>query len=425
MRSWVESANLVDCHFSLPNLPYGVFRAGSRQPRCGVAIGDHVLDLAELEVAGLIDVGADRPVFASDSLNAFMALGSSAWACARARLTELLVAGGDAALADDPALRARVLVPAAGVQLHLPFKVAEYTDFYAGRQHAWNVGAMFRGPDNALPPNWLHIPVAYNGRASTVVVSGTEIRRPLGQTKGPGAAGPEFGPSRRLDFEVELGTVVGQSSVMGEPLTVAEVEAMIFGYVLLNDWSARDIQTWEYQPLGPFQSKAFATSVSPWVVPRAALDPFRIPAPEPAPALLPYLRQAEPSCLNIELEVRLQPAGAARATTISRCNSRHLYYSAAQQLTHHAVGGCRMNVGDLLGSGTISGPEKHQYGSLLEITWGGTEVLKLDTGETRTFIEDGDTLTLTGWAQGDGYRVGFGECTGKIDPAPRKAAWGC
>ena len=425
MRSWVESANLVDCHFSLPNLPYGVFRAGSRQPRCGVAIGDHVLDLAELEVAGLIDVGADRPVFARNSLNAFMALGSSAWACARARLTELLAAGGAPALADDPALRARVLVPAAGVQLHLPFKVAEYTDFYAGRQHAWNVGAMFRGPDNALPPNWLHIPVAYNGRASTVVVSGTEIRRPLGQTKGPGAAGPEFGPSRRLDFELELGTVVGQSSAMGEPLTVAEAEAMIFGYVLLNDWSARDIQTWEYQPLGPFQSKAFATSVSPWVVPRAALDPFRIPAPEPDPTLLPYLRQAEPSCLNIELEVRLQPAGAARATTISRCNSRHLYYSAAQQLTHHAVGGCRMNVGDLLGSGTISGPEKHQYGSLQEITWGGTEALELDTGETRTFIEDGDTLTLTGWAQGDGYRVGFGECTGKIDPAPSRAAWGC
>lgn len=425
MRSWVESANRVDCHFSLPNLPYGVFSAGSRQPRCGVAIGEHVLDLAELEAAGLIEVGADPTVFDRDSLNAFMALGSSAWARARARLTELLVAGGDPALADDPVLRGRALVPAASVELHLPFEVAEYTDFYAGRQHASNVGAMFRGPDNALPPNWLHIPVAYNGRASTVVVSGTEIRRPLGQTKGSGAAGPEFGPSRSLDFEVELGAVVGQSSVMGEPLTVAEAEAMIFGYVLLNDWSARDIQTWEYRPLGPFQSKAFATSVSPWVVPRAALDPFRIPAPEPDPALLPYLRQAEPSCLNIELEARLQPAGAARATTISRCNSRHLYYSAAQQLTHHAVGGCRMNVGDLLGSGTISGPERHQYGSLLEITWGGTEALKLDTGETRTFIEDGDTLTLTGWAQGDGYRVGFGECTGKIDPAPRRAEWGC
>jgi len=385
-----------------------------------VAIGHPALDVDELEAAGPMEVGADPTVFDRASLNAFMALGSSAWACARARLTELLVAGGDPALADDPVMRARALVPAASVELHLPFEVAEYTDFYAGRQHAWNVGAMFRGPDNALPPNWLHVPVAYNGRASTVVVSGTEIRRPLGQTKGP-----EFGPSRRLDFEVELGAVIGQSSVMGEPLTVAEAEAMIFGYVLLNDWSARDIQTWEYQPLGPFQSKAFATSVSPWVVPRAALDPFRIPAPEPEPALLPYLRQAEPSCLNIELEVRLQPAGAARATTISRCNSRHLYYSAAQQLTHHAVGGCRMNVGDLLGSGTISGPEKHQYGSLLEITWGGTEALELDTGETRTFIEDGDTLTLTGWAQGDGYRVGFGECTGKIDPAPRRAEWGC
>ena len=425
MRSWVESANLADCHFSLRNLPYGVFCAGSGQLRCGVAIGDQVLDLAELEAAGLLEVGADRPVFDCDALNAFMALGSSAWARARARLTELLVAGGDSALADDSVLRARALVPAASVQLHLPFEVAEYTDFYSGRQHAWNVGAMFRGPDNALPSNWLHVPVAYNGRASTVVVSGTDIRRPLGQTRKPEAASPEFGPSRRLDFEVELGAVVGQSSVMGEPLTVAEADAMIFGYVLLNDWSARDIQTWEYRPLGPFQSKAFATSVSPWVVSRVALDPFRIPAPEPEPALLPYLQQADSTCLNIELEVRLRPAVAARATTISRCNSRHLYYSAAQQLTHHAVGGCRMNVGDLLGSGTISGPEKHQYGSLLEITWGGKEALKLDTGETRTFIEDGDTLTLTGWAQGDGYRVGFGECTGKIGPAPRKAAWGC
>ena len=425
MRSWVEAANAADCHFSLRNLPYGVFCAGSGQLRCGVAIGDHVLDLAELEAVGVVEMGEGRPVFDRSSLNAFMTLGRGAWARARDRVTELLMAGGDPVLAGDPVLRNRALVPAAGVQLHLPFAVAEYTDFYAGRQHAWNVGAMFRGQEHALPPNWLHLPVAYNGRASTVVVSGTDIRRPLGQTKRPEAAGPEFGPSSRLDFEVELGAVVGEASVMGRPLTVAEADAMIFGYVLLNDWSARDIQAWEYQPLGPFQSKAFGTTISPWVVPRAALDPFRVRAPEPEPALLPYLHQPGSTLLNIELEVHLQPAGAAKATTISRSNSRHLYYSSVQQLTHHAVGGCRMNVGDLLGSGTISGPERHQYGSLLEITWGGTEALELDTGETRMFLEDGDILSLTGWAQGDGYRVGFGKCTGKIRPAPRGAEWGC
>ena len=424
MRSWVESANLSDCHFPLQNLPYGVFWPGSGTCRCGVAIGNHVVDLAELEAVGLVEAGEGSPVFSGDNLNAFMARGHGAWARVRNRLTELLVTGGNPALADDPALRARALVPASNVELRLPFAVAEYTDFYAGRHHAWNVGAMFRGPENALPPNWLHMPVAYNGRASTVVVSGTDIPRPLGQTKRPGASGPEFGPTRRLDFELELGAVVGGSSVMGEPLTIVEAEAMIFGYVLLNDWSARDVQTWEYRPLGPFQSKAFATSVSPWVVSRAALEPFQVPTPAPELALLPYLQEPDSKRLDVELEVRLQPAGAGRATTVSRSNSRHLYYSAAQQLSHHAVSGCRMNVGDLLGSGTISGPEKHQYGSLLEITWGGTEALKLDTGETRTFLEDGDTLTLTGWAQGDGHRVGFGECTGTIGPAPRKAAWG-
>jgi fumarylacetoacetase len=277
---------------------------------------------------------------------------------------------------------------------------------------------MFRGPENALPPNWLHVPIGYNGRASTVVVSGTPVHRPLGQTKAADASEPSFGPSRRLDIELEMGAIVGTPSTMGRPVSVAEADEMIFGYVLLNDWSARDIQAWEYQPLGPFQSKAFATTISPWVVTHAALQPFRVAAPRREKELLPYLREERPMLYDIELEVLMQPTGAATATSISRTNTRHLYYSAAQQLAHHAISGCRMNTGDLLGSGTISGPERHQFGSLLELTWGGRDPITLVTDETRRFIEDGDTLTLRGWAQGEGYRIGFGDCAGTILPAP-------
>ncbi len=423
MKSWVASANDADGHFPLQNLPFGVFSTPGEAPRCAVAIGDRVLDLAALEAAGLLDVDGGGAVFGRPALNEFMALGNGAWEAVRARLTELLAEDGDRALAAADALRDRALVPMTEATMHLPFAVTGYTDFYAGRQHALNVGTMFRGPENALPPNWLHIPIGYNGRASTVVVSGTEVRRPLGQRKPPDAEVPVFGPCRRLDIELEMGAVVGQPSALGEPVTVAEADRMIFGYVLLNDWSARDIQAWEYQPLGPFQAKVFATSISPWVVTRAALDPFRISTPEREKALLPYLQEPGPMLYDIELEVRMQPAGASAASTISRTNYQHMYYSSAQQLAHHAVCGCRMQVGDLLGSGTISGPDPSQYGSLLEMTWGGKEPLELDTGESRTFIEDGDTLTLTGWAQGDGYRIGFGECVGTVTPAPVRSDW--
>jgi len=422
MNSWIESANQPESSFPVQNLPYGVFSRPGEQPRCGVAIGDRVLDLAALESAGAVTSGDDG-AFAAPALNRFMALGPTAWQAVRDRLTDLLAKGGDGTLRDDRALRERALIPLADATLHLPFQVAEFTDFYAGRQHAFNVGTMFRGPENALPPNWLHIPIGYNGRASTVVVSGTEIRRPLGQIKPADADAPVFGPCRRLDIELEMGAVVGLPNRMGEPVTVAEADDMIFGYVLLNDWSARDIQAWEYQPLGPFQSKAFATSISPWVVTKAALEPFRASTPEREKPLLPYLREPGPMLYDIELEVLMQPEGAARATTIARTNYRHMYYSAAQQLAHHAIGGCKMNTGDLLGSGTISGPEKDQYGSLLELTWGGKEPLTLDGGETRAFIEDGDTLTLTGWAQGDGYHIGFGACVGKILPSPAEKDW--
>ena len=423
MKSWIESANTGETDFPVQNLPYGVFSRAGDAPRCAVAIGDQVLDLAALEAAGLLSIGSAEPVFDRPALNAFMALGSGAWDMARIRLTNLLTEGDDPALKDDADLRARAQVPMADATMHLPFEVSGYTDFYSGRQHAYNVGSMFRGPENALPPNWLHIPIAYNGRASTVVVSGTDIRRPLGQMKPHGEDAPIFGPSRRLDIELEMGVVVGTPNAMGEPVTVDEADAMIFGFVLLNDWSARDIQAWEYQPLGPFQAKAFATSISPWVVTAAALAPFRTSTPDREFELFPYLQETGPMLYDIELEITMQPDGTGEATTISRTNYKNMYYSPAQQLTHHAIGGCAMNTGDLLGSGTISGPEKDQYGSLLELTWGGKEPLTLKGGETRKFIENGDRLTLKGWAQGEGHRIGFGECTGTIAPAPEQKDW--
>ena len=418
MKSWITSANAATCQFPIQNLPFGVFSRNGDSPRCGVAIGDRVLDLAALEEAGLVVADAGPSVFDAAALNPFMALGPAAWDAIRGRLIELLREDGDPALKDAEELTARALVPLAEAALHLPFEVAEYTDFYAGRHHATNVGTMLRGPENALSPNWLHIPIGYNGRASTVVVSGTEIRRPLGQMKPAGAEAPIFGPCRRLDIELEMGAVVGTGNAMGAPVTVAEADAMIFGYVLLNDWSARDIQAWEYQPLGPFQAKAFATSISPWVVTKAALEPFRVATPAREKELLPYLAEPGPLLYDIALEIDMQPEGAARPTTIARTNYRHMYYSAAQQLAHHAIGGCKMNTGDLLGSGTISGPEKSELGSLLELSWGGKEPLTLETGETRSFIEDGDTLTLRGWAEADGIRIGFGACSGKILPSP-------
>ena len=421
-RSWIKSANEAGCHFPVQNLPYGVYSIDGSRHRCCAAIGDKIVDLFALESDGLLDA-AEYQVFANETLNAFMALGPEAWNRVRSKLTSLLTEGGDDALRSNEALRRYALIPADRAQLHLPFDVAGYTDFYASRQHAFNVGAMFRGPENALPPNWLHIPIGYNGRSSTVVVSGTDVRRPLGQRKDPDSTEPTFGPSQRLDIELELGAVIGLPSTMGEPLTVAEADDLIFGYVILNDWSARDIQAWEYQPLGPFQSKAFATSISPWVVTKAALEPFRTTAPDREKPLLPYLREHKPLHYDISLEVKIRPEQSSKDVTISRTNYRHMYYSAAQQLTHHAIGGCKMRTGDLLGSGTISGPEKDGFGSLLEMSWGGKQPIDLGDGHMRSFVEDGDTLTLSGWAEGNGYRVGFGECVGKILPAPAERRW--
>jgi fumarylacetoacetase len=411
IRSWIESANAPDCDFPLNNLPYGVFSVGDAELRCGVAIGDRIVDATGLEAAGHLRADPEAEVLDAPYWNDFMELGPRAWAAYRAALTAMLAEGADEATQDRVITHS---VPMARATLHMPFRVSEYTDFYAGRHHATNVGTMFRGAENALPPNWLHIPIGYNGRASSIVVSGTPVTRPHGQLKGPQDAAPRFGPSQRFDIELEMGAIVGQPST--GPISVAQAFENIFGYVLLNDWSARDIQAWEYQPLGPFQSKATATTISPWIVTAAALEPFRTATPPREVPLLPYLQEPGPMLYDIALEIGLAPEGKPE-TVISRTNYREMYYSSAQQLAHHSSSGCPMRVGDLLGSGTISGPERENRGALLELTWGGQEPLTLDTGEVRRFIEDGDTLTLRGHAQGQGYRVGFGACTGTLLPA--------
>ncbi|PHP28083.1 fumarylacetoacetase [Limimaricola cinnabarinus] len=407
MTSWVAGADEPGCDFPLNNLPYGVFDDG-RGPRMGVAIGDFVLDV------GAVDHGLEPALFAAPSWNAVMAAGPEVWAALRARLTELL------GQAEHRAAVAPHLVPLEGVRLLMPFAVSEFTDFYASKNHAFNVGTMFRGPENALPPNWLSIPIGYNGRASSVVVSGTEVTRPWGQLKGPQDEMPRFAPCARFDLELEMGAIVGTPSQ--GMVSVAQADEMIFGYVLLNDWSARDIQAWEYQPLGPFQAKATATSISPWIVTAAALAPFRAPTPKRERELLPYLREPGPMLYDIDLEVALAPEGGEESV-IARTNYAEMYYSAAQQLCHHTTSGCAMRTGDLLGSGTISGSTPGSRGSLLEMSWGGKEPLELPGGATRSFLEDGDTLTLRGAAQGDGYRIGFGACTGKVLPAVPQPDW--
>jgi fumarylacetoacetase len=414
LRSFIDVDPASD--FPIQNLPYGVFSSrDGLAPRVGVAIGDYVLDLWELEQDGRLDVG-ELGVFAAPALNSFMALGPKGWSRTRARISELL-RHDHPELRDNRELRERALVPMADVILHLPIVVAGFTDFYSSKEHATNVGTMFRDKSNPLLPNWLHIPIGYNGRASTVVVSGAKVRRPRGQLKPPNAELPSFGPCKRLDFELEMGVVIGQPSPMGEMLTEQQAEDMIFGFTLLNDWSARDIQQWEYVPLGPFQAKAFATSISPWIVTREALEPFRVHGPAQDPTPLPYLQQAQPNNYDLELDVGLRAAQVNEATSICRTNFKYMYWSSVQQLVHHASSGCAMNVGDLLGSGTISGPEQHQRGSLLEISWNGTEPIELQGGVGRTFLEDGDSLVMRGWCQGDGYRVGFGEVEGTILPA--------
>ncbi|MFK7762528.1 MAG: fumarylacetoacetase [Roseobacter sp.] len=404
--SWVASANEAGSDFPIQNLPFGVFSEPSGARRIGVAIGDCILDLTALESAGTLTPGGKNTVFDRDVLNPFMALPQHIWSQTRAQIASLL----DTSATD----RSLPLVPQSRATMHLPVFVRSFTDFYASKEHATNVGSMFRDPDQALMPNWLHIPIGYNGRASTVVVSGTDIRRPNGQLKGAHDDAPHFGPCAKLDFELELGAVVGTANRMGQPVTAAEAYDNIFGYVLMNDWSARDIQVWEYQPLGPFQSKAFGTTISPWIVTREALEPFRSPAPARIKPLLPYLHEDSPNNFDISMQIALRPKGKS-ATLISKTNYKHMYYSSALQLVHHTSSGCAMETGDLLGSGTISGPTPDSLGSMLEMTRNGRNEIPVDGG-SRTFLQDGDTIAITGWCDG-AYRIGFGPCNGTVLPA--------
>jgi fumarylacetoacetase len=423
LRSWVEVA--PDSHFPMQNLPYGVFQLPVLQPRghgrkgIGVAIGDHVLDLGTLVECGLLDdlPLATRVAFQHhDRLNVFLGLGRAAWTDARAALSRLL-REDNPTLRDNATLRAKVLIPMNQVEMLLPVSIGDYTDFYSSREHSTNVGIMLRGPQNALNPNWLHLPVAYHGRASSVVVSGTKLHRPCGQTKADDAPAPTFGPSRNLDFELEMGFFMGPGNPLGQPIPIAEAREHIFGMVLVNDWSARDIQKWEYVPLGPFLAKNFGTSISPWVVTLDALEPFRVPGAAQEPRPLPYLQVAEPRAYDIHLEVSLQSPHLDQPQRVCASNARYLYWNIEQQLAHHTINGCNMQPGDLLASGTISGPTPDSFGSMLELAWKGTRPLQLVNGETRVFLLDGDRVTMTGWCQGAGYRVGFGEVAGRILPA--------
>jgi fumarylacetoacetase len=407
----------ADHPFPIQNLPYGVFRPyPGAEPRVGVAIGDFVLDLSVLEAQELLDhprIAAERP-FSKPVLNAFMAMGRPVWQHVRATLTHLLDAATPT-LRDDAALREQALLPRHQVELLLPAAIGDYTDFYSSREHATNVGIMFRGPENALMPNWLHLPVGYHGRASSIVVSGHPVKRPWGQTK-PDDAPPQYGPSRRLDFELEMAFFIGPGSRLGEPVPIVQAADHVFGMVLLNDWSARDLQQWEYVPLGPFLGKNFATTISPWVVTFEALAPFRCARPVQDPLPLPYLHLPDDHTYDIHLEVGLQAEGMATPHPLCRSNFRYLYWSIAQQLAHHTVNGCNLRTGDLLASGTISGPTPDSFGSMLELAWRGTRPLPLPNGQARTFLHDGDRVVMTAWCQGDGYRVGFGEASGTVVP---------
>ncbi len=421
-----------DSDFPIQNLPYGIFKPRDGAARAGVAVGDLILDLSILEelghfrdvVAAAVTVGriknnlpsataAATTLFASDSLNAFMALGRPAWTKTRDILQRLLSAE-TATLRDDAKLRARAFHKQSEVIMQLPAHIGNYTDFYSSYHHAHNVGTMLRGPDNALMPNWKWLPVAYHGRASSIVVSGTEVKRPKGQTKPPDASSPVYGPSKSLDFELETAFFIGPGNSLGQPVAIDTTENHVFGIVLMNDWSARDIQTWEYQPLGPFLAKNFCTSISPWIVTLEALEPFRKSLPTQDPPPLSYLKRGDDFTFDIQLETRLQTAKMAEPQTITRTNFQNLYWSIAQQLAHHTVNGCNLQPGDLLASGTISGPTADSRACMLELTWRGANPLHLSGGETRKWLEDGDTLSITGHCQGEGYRIGFGEVNGRI-----------
>jgi fumarylacetoacetase len=406
-------------HFPIQNLPYGVFQpCDNSMPRIGTQIGEWILDLSVLESEGIFSkiLGVDSSLFAQRYLNTFMAKGPDVWSAIRMIIHDLM-RDENPRLRDDLVLRNRALKRANTARLLLPVQIGDYTDFYSSREHATNVGKMFRGEENALPANWLHLPIGYHGRASSVVVSGMPIYRPTGQTLGKKSKNPELLTSTALDYELETGFFIGPGNQIGDPISLKNAKKHIFGMVLVNDWSARDIQKWEYQPLGPFLGKSFATSISPWIVTLEALEPFCCAGPKQDPQPLDYLHSDNDRSYNINLEVFIQTSRMKDPQRISKSNFQYLYWDMHQQLAHHTINGCNLRTGDLLASGTISGPSEDSYGSLLETTWQGFKPIQLSSGEERKFLEDGDTVIMSGWCQGEDYRVGFGEVVGKILPA--------
>ncbi len=413
MNSWIHVDSNSD--FSIYNIPFGVYSMNAGKPRCASAIGKFIIDLHELQVLGYFD-NLDLPadIFKQSYLNNFIALGNAKTNHVRSRLIELLD-DANPILKNRSDIHYRIFIPREKVQLLMPVKVPNYTDFYSSKYHAENVGKMFRDPDNALLPNWKYIPVGYHGRASSIVVGGVDFHRPKGQIK-PADGPPIFGPSRKLDIEIEMAFVVNSNSNLGDSISIENAKDNIFGLMIFNDWSARDIQKWEYVPLGPFLGKNFASSVSPWIVTLAALEPFKVPLPEQEPATLSYLEEKNRHSYDIHLKAFIENDNF-KAHKITSTNYKYMYWTMAQQLAHHTVNGCNIEVGDLYASGTISGPEPGSYGSLLEITWGGKNEIKLPDGSKRTFLEDGDRVIIKGYAEKEGIRVGFGEVRAMVLPS--------
>lgn len=411
MKSWLTIAE--DSDFSIYNIPFGIFKTKSSTPRVASILGDHVIDLYALAKGGYLkDVLADVEVLNQKTLNTFIALGKPVTNAVRLKI-QALFSEENAAQKDS---LIAYLIPVADTEMLMPVHIPNYTDFYSSREHATNVGTMFRDPNNALLPNWLHLPVGYHGRASSIVVSGTPLHRPKGQTKADDQPLPSFGPSRLLDFELEVGFVVGKETQLGDSISTANAEEYIFGLLLFNDWSARDVQKWEYVPLGPFLAKNFGSSISPWIVTLEALEPFRVASPAQEPTPLPYLQFKGQKNYDIQLEVDITAENGA-TKTVSKSNFKYMYWNMCQQLAHHTVNGCNIEVGDLYASGTISGPEKDSYGSMLEISWGGKNPVTMPDGTERKFILDNDTVIIKGHCAKDNIRVGFGQVSNKILPA--------
>ncbi len=401
--------------FPIQNIPFGVFITKDDVITIGTRIGDYAIDLGALQQLHYFDgLELTEDLFLQDTLNDFISDGKKTWRLVRNRIADIFDETNPL-LRDNADHRAQIICLVSEVEMQLPVQIGDYTDFYSSKEHATNVGMMFRDPANALLPNWLHIPVGYHGRSSTIVPSGIPVHRPMGQTLPAGEESPVFGPSRLIDFELEMAFITTDANVMGENIPVHEAEDYIFGMVLLNDWSARDIQKWEYVPLGPFLAKNFASSISPWIVTMDALEPFRTKGPKQDPTPLPYLQQKGKYAFDINLEVAIQPENGSE-TVVSQSNFKYMYWSMSQQLAHHTSNGCRVNSGDMMGSGTISGPTPTSYGSMLELTWGGKNPVKLTDGTERKFINDNDTVIMKGFCENQEVRIGFGEVSSKLLP---------